>query len=53
VLVELGLATYEQRRCTLLEPRRADLERSDTYTRCREQLAETRRRLAAVVPAAA
>ena len=55
VLGELGLASFDGRRCTLIETGRVELERSATYVRCQERLAAARRQLAAPValPAAA
>ena len=55
VLDELGLASFDARRCTLIEAGRVELERSATYVRCQERLAAVRRHLAAPValPAAA
>ncbi|HEX6459522.1 MAG TPA: single-stranded-DNA-specific exonuclease RecJ [Thermoleophilaceae bacterium] len=51
VLVELGLATYADRSCTLLEGVRADLETASTYRRCQQQLREARAYLSAAMPA--
>ena len=51
VMDELGLASYEGRRCTLVEAGGVELERSATYQRCQAELAEARRYLAAAVPA--
>jgi hypothetical protein len=45
--VELGLASYSDRRCTLVDGARASLESSPTYARCQEELAAIRRHLAA------
>jgi hypothetical protein len=56
VLLELGLVTYENERCTLAEPGRVELERSPTYVRCQANLDEARRYLtgaAAPLPVAA
>jgi single-stranded-DNA-specific exonuclease len=51
VLVELGLASYSERRCVLLEGVRADLETAPTYKRCQEQLGAARSYLATAMPA--
>jgi hypothetical protein len=55
VLGELGLASFDGRRCTLIEAGRVELERSASYVRCQERLAAVRRQLAApaALPAAA
>ena len=56
VLRELGLASYDAGRCTLLSADRVELERSPTYAASREQLDHARRYLAGAVqplPAAA
>jgi hypothetical protein len=52
VLVELGLAAFEDRRCTLISGVRANLEAAPTYRRCQEQLREARMYLATAVPGA-
>jgi single-stranded-DNA-specific exonuclease len=51
-LVELGLATYGERRCELVSGARADLERSPTYRACQELLTAARLHLARAMPAA-
>jgi single-stranded-DNA-specific exonuclease len=50
VLSELNLATYEDATCTLGNAGKVDLDRSPTYTRCQQRLADTRRHLAAAMP---
>ena len=50
VLVELGLATYGDRRCTLVPGVRADLETAPTYKRCQQQLGQVRSYLAMAMP---
>jgi single-stranded-DNA-specific exonuclease len=50
VLVELGLASYSDRRCVLLEGVRADLETAPTYKRCQQQLGAVRSYLAMAMP---
>jgi single-stranded-DNA-specific exonuclease len=52
VFVELGLVEYGERRCTVVQGVRAELERSPTYIHCQEQLALARRYLATAMPAA-
>lgn len=52
VLLELGLATYSERRCTLIAGVRADLDTAPTYKRCQQQLAATRAYLATAMPLA-
>jgi single-stranded-DNA-specific exonuclease len=51
VLVELGLATYSDRRCVLVPGVRADLETASTYKRCQQQLGQVRSYLAVAMPA--
>jgi single-stranded-DNA-specific exonuclease len=51
VLVELGLARYSERSCTLVSGVRADLEAAPTYQRCQQQLGAARAYLAAAMPA--
>jgi single-stranded-DNA-specific exonuclease len=50
VLDELGLATFEERRCTLADAGRVELDRSGTYMRCQKRFDAARRHLASVVP---
>jgi single-stranded-DNA-specific exonuclease len=52
VLVELGLASYSDRRCTLVAGVRAELDTAPTYRRSQQQLGAARSYLAAAVPAA-
>jgi single-stranded-DNA-specific exonuclease len=52
VFLELGLASYEERRCTLIEDVRADLHTAPTYRQCQQRLAATRSYLATAMPAA-
>jgi single-stranded-DNA-specific exonuclease len=52
VFAELGLVEYGERRCTVVQGARAELERSPTYIQCQEQLTLARRYLAAAMPAA-
>jgi single-stranded-DNA-specific exonuclease len=51
-LVELGLASYEQRTLRLIDGGRAKLESSTTYAECQQLLAASRRYLATAMPAA-
>jgi single-stranded-DNA-specific exonuclease len=51
VLVELGLATYSGRRCSLVSGVRADLESAPTYKRSQQQLREARVYLGTAMPA--
>jgi hypothetical protein len=50
VLVELGLATYADRACTLVPGVRADLEAAPTYRRSQQQLGAVRAYLATAMP---
>jgi single-stranded-DNA-specific exonuclease len=50
VLVELGLATYSERRCELVPGARADLETAPTYKRSQQQLGAVRAYLATAMP---
>ena len=50
VLLELGLAAYSDRRCTLVPGVRADLEAAPTYRRCQQQLGQVRSYLATATP---
>jgi single-stranded-DNA-specific exonuclease len=52
VLDELGLASYSDRSCTLVEGARAQLEMAPTYKRCQQQLGAARAYLATAMPAA-
>ncbi len=51
VLVELGVATYGNRRCELVHGVRGELEAAPTYRRCQQQLGEARAYLSAAMPA--
>jgi single-stranded-DNA-specific exonuclease len=50
VLVELGLAAYADRACTLVPGVRADLEAAPTYLRSQQQLGAVRAYLATAMP---
>jgi hypothetical protein len=50
VLVELGLASYADRRLALIADVRADLDGSALYQRCQQQLMAARAYLATAVP---
>jgi hypothetical protein len=51
-LLELGLATYSERRCSLVPGVRADLEAAPRYRRCQQQLVAARAYLATAMPSA-
>jgi hypothetical protein len=51
VLLELGLASYSQRRCSLVAGARADLQTAPSYRRCQQQLEVVRSYLAGAMPA--